>query len=106
MLEEARAAVATAALRLFEGGLLRGTAGNLSARSGGMVAVTPSGVDYRRLDPGSVPVVELDGRQVEGGLAPSSELPLHLAVYRARPDVGAVVHTHSRFATTFAVLGE
>jgi L-fuculose-phosphate aldolase len=103
---ELRGAVAAAALRLLEGGLLRGTAGNLSARSGGLVAVTPSGVDYRRLDPGSVPVVDLDGRQVEAPLAPSSELPLHLAVYRARPDVGAVVHTHSRFATTFAVLGE
>jgi L-fuculose-phosphate aldolase len=105
-LGELRAAVATAALRLLEAGLLRGTAGNLSARSGGLVAVTPTGVDYRRLDQGSVPVVDLDGRPVDGELAPSSELPLHLAVYRARPDVGAVVHTHSRFATTFAVLGE
>jgi L-fuculose-phosphate aldolase len=100
------AAVATACLRLLEAGLLRGTAGNLSARSGGLVAITPTGVDYRRLDQGSVPVVDLDGRPVDGELAPSSELPLHLAAYRARPDVGAVVHTHSRFATTFAVLGE
>jgi L-fuculose-phosphate aldolase len=106
MLEEARAAVATAALRLLEAGLVRGTAGNVSARSGGLVAITPTGVDYRRLDQASVPVVDLHGRPVAGGLAPSSELPLHLAVYRARPDVGAVVHTHSTFATTFAVLGE
>jgi L-fuculose-phosphate aldolase len=106
MLEEVRAAVATAALRLLETGLVRGTAGNVSARAGGMVAVTPTGVDYRRLDHGSIPVVDLDGRVVEGDLAPSSELPLHLAVYLARPDVGAVVHTHSTFATTFAVLGE
>jgi L-fuculose-phosphate aldolase len=105
-LGELRAAVATAALRLLEAGLLRGTAGNLSARSGGLVAITPTGVDYRRLDQASVPVVDLDGRPVDGELAPSSELPLHLAAYRARPDVGAVVHTHSRFATTFAVLGE
>jgi L-fuculose-phosphate aldolase len=105
-LGELRAAVATAALRLLEAGLLRGTAGNLSARSGGLVAITPTGVDYRRLGQGSVPVVDLGGRPVDGELAPSSELPLHLAVYRARPDVGAVVHTHSRFATTFAVLGE
>jgi L-fuculose-phosphate aldolase len=106
MLEEARAAVATAALRLLETGLVRGTAGNVSARAGELVAVTPTGVDYRRLDQGSIPLVDLDGRVVDGGLAPSSELPLHLAVYRARPDVGAVVHTHSTFATTFAVLGE
>jgi L-fuculose-phosphate aldolase len=106
MLEEPRAAVATAALRLLETGLVRGTAGNVSVRAGGLVAVTPTGVDFRRLDHGSVPLVDLDGRAVDGGLAPSSELPLHLAVYRARPDVGAVVHTHSTFATTFAVLGE
>jgi L-fuculose-phosphate aldolase len=106
MLEEIRAAVATAALRLLETGLVRGTAGNVSARAGGLVAVTPTGLDYRRLDHGSIPVVDLDGRVVEGDLAPSSELPLHLAVYLARPDVGAVVHTHSTFATTFAVLGE
>ena len=85
---------------------MRGTAGNVSARSGGLVAITPTGADYRRLDQASVPVVDLHGRPVAGGLAPSSELPLHLAVYRARPDVGAVVHTHSTFATTFAVLGE
>jgi L-fuculose-phosphate aldolase len=106
MLEARRAAVATAALRLLEAGLVRGTAGNVSARDGDLVAVTPTGLDYRRLDGGSVPVVDLDGRVVDGGLAPSSELPLHLAVYRARSDVGAVVHTHSTFATTFAVLGE
>ena len=106
MLQAVRAAVITAALRLLDAGLVRGTSGNVSARDGDLVAVTPTGVDYRRLDAASVPVVGLDGRVVDGRLAPSSELPLHLAVYRARPDVGAVVHTHSTFATTFAVLGE
>jgi L-fuculose-phosphate aldolase len=104
MLKELRAAVTTAALSLFDAGLVRGTSGNVSARQGDLVVVTPTGVDYRRLDAASVPVVDLDGRVVDGRLAPSSELPLHLAVYRARPDVSAVVHTHSRFATTFAVL--
>ena len=104
--DEARAAVATAALRLLESGLVRGTSGNVSARAGELVAVTPTGVDYRRLRPADVAVVDRDGRTVEGELAPSSELPLHLAVYRARDDVGAVVHTHSTFATTFAVLRE
>src|SRR5919204_3239092 len=106
MLQEVRAAVITAALRLLDAGLVRGTSGNVSARDGDLVAVTPTGVGYRRLDAASVPVVDLDGRVVDGRAAPSSELPLHLAVYRARADVGAVVHTHSRFATTFAVLGE
>jgi L-fuculose-phosphate aldolase len=103
---EVRAAVATAALRLLEGGLVRGTSGNVSALAGDLVAVTPTGVDYRALRPADVAVVDRDGGQVDGELAPSSELPLHLAVYRARADVGAVVHTHSTFATTFAVLGE
>jgi L-fuculose-phosphate aldolase len=106
MLQAVRAAVITAALRLLDAGLVRGTSGNVSARQGDLVAVTPTGVGYRRLDAASVPVVDLDGRVVDGRLAPSSELPLHLAVYQARPDVGAVVHTHSRFATTFAVLRE
>lgn len=53
-----------------------------------------------------VAVLELDGGQLDGALRPTSEVALHLGVYRARPDVGAVVHTHSMFATTFAVLGE
>jgi L-fuculose-phosphate aldolase len=105
-LGEVRAAVATAALRLLEDGLVRGTSGNVSARAGELMAVTPTGVDYRGLRPADVAVVDRDGGQVDGELAPSSELPLHLAVYRARGDVGAVVHTHSTFATTFAVLGE
>jgi L-fuculose-phosphate aldolase len=103
---EVRTAVATTALRLLEGGLVRGTSGNVSALAGNLVAVTPTGVDYRTLRPADVALVDRDGGQVDGELAPSSELPLHLAVYRARSDVGAVVHTHSTFATTFAVLGE
>lgn len=106
-LRQARTEVVAAALELLRSGLVRGTAGNVSVRPGGgeLVAMTPTGVDYRRLDAAEVSVVGLDGRLVEG-LAPSSELPMHVAVYRARPDVGAVVHTHSVFATTLAVLGE
>ncbi len=106
-LRQARAEVVAAALELLRSGLVRGTAGNVSVRpdGGDLVAMTPTGVNYRRLDPADVSVVGLDGRLVEG-LAPSSELPMHLAVYGARADVGAVVHTHSVFATTLAVLGE
>ena len=104
---EVRERVVEAGVRLLDAGLVRGTAGNVIARAGGeLVAITPSGVDYRRLRAADVPVLALDGRVVAGGLRPSSELPMHLAVYRARPDVGAVVHTHSPFATTFAALGE
>ena len=106
LLERVREEVVAAARRLEEAGLLRGTAGNLSARDGRLVAVTPSGVGYRELEAAQVGVLDLDGRPVDGELLPSSETPLHLAVYRARADAGAVVHTHSMFATTLAVLGE
>jgi L-fuculose-phosphate aldolase len=106
LLETERAEVVAAALELLESGLVRGTSGNVSVRVGELVAVTPTGVDYRRLAAGHVPVIDLDGRVVDGAYAPSSEVPMHLAVYRAREDVRAVVHTHSMFATTFAALGE
>ena len=104
--ERLRLEVAEGARQLLDRGLVRGTSGNLSARSGGLVAVTPTGVGYRHLEPEQVTVIDLAGAVVDGRLRPSSEVPMHLAVYRARPDVGAVAHTHSVFATTFAVLGE
>jgi L-fuculose-phosphate aldolase len=86
------------ARRLRPDGLVVGTAGNVSVRAGELVAVTPSGLDYDELTPRLVCVTGLDGRAVEGELEPSRELPLHLAVYRGT-DAGAVVHTHSPYAT-------
>lgn len=80
------------------GGLVQGTEGNASARAGELVAVSPSGLAYETLRPEDVCLVMLDGELVEGP-PPSVELPMHLAVYAARPDVGAVVHTHSPRAT-------
>lgn len=94
--------VATAARTLAAEGLLVGTAGNVSLRVGDLVAVTGSGVvlgEARRAD---VVVVRLDGSYVEGALAPTSELALHLGVYADRPEVGAVVHTHAPFSTAAA----
>jgi L-fuculose-phosphate aldolase len=79
-------------------GLVRGTEGNASARAGELVAISPSGLAYDTLRPEDVCLVTAEGELVEGP-APSVELPLHLAVYAARPDVGAVVHTHSPRAT-------
>jgi L-fuculose-phosphate aldolase len=96
-----REAVVRLAQRLRPDGLVVGTAGNLSARAGDLVAITPSGVDYDRLEPELVCVVDLEGAVVEGELAPSTELPLHLAVHTRAP-AGAVVHTHSPAATTVA----
>jgi len=105
-LGEERAAVVHACRQLLATGLVRGTSGNVSIRRGEAVAVSPTGVPYPELTPAAVPVLGLDGSPLDGALAPTSELALHLAVYRARPDVAAVVHTHSMFATVFAVLGE
>jgi len=91
---------------MVSAGLVIGTAGNVSQRIGdtGSVAITPSSKDYSCLDPDDIMVVSLDGEVLEGDRNPSIETPMHLAVYKARPDVSAVVHTHSVYATTLAVL--
>ena len=78
--------------------LVAGTEGNASARAGGLVAISPTGLAYDTLRAEDVALVEPDGTLVEGQ-APSVELPMHLAVLAARHDVGAVVHTHSPHAT-------
>jgi L-fuculose-phosphate aldolase len=78
-----------------------GTAGNLSARREGRVAITPSGAVLERLEPEQVTVVDLEGRVVAGELEPTSELELHLGVYR-RYEAGAVVHTHAPMATALS----
>lgn len=108
LLADQRSKVVAACHRLLAAGLLRGTSGNLSIRdrSTGSIAVTPTGVAYDSLTPADIAVLDADGHRLDGELAPTSETALHLAVYAARPDVGAVVHTHSMFATVFAVLGE
>ena len=100
MLEE-RQRVAAAARRLAADGLVTGTAGNVSARARELVAVTPTGARLQEVTPEQVAVVGLDGEQVGGELAPTSELDLHLRIY-GRADAGAVVHTHSPFATALA----
>lgn len=91
---------------LGERGLLPATSGNLSARlDADTVLVTPSGLDHTTVTPADLSVVQVADGASTGPYAPSSETPLHLAVYRARPKVGAVVHTHSRYATALACLG-
>jgi L-fuculose-phosphate aldolase len=101
MLEAEREQVAAVSRRLAEQGLMVGTSGNLSARAGEHVAITPTGAHLGRLEAGQVTVVDRDGRVVDGDLEPSSELYLHLGVYR-RYDAGAVVHTHSPLATALS----
>ena len=101
LLEAERAVIVDHARRLGPDGLVVGTAGNLSVRSGDLVAITPTSVDYDALDPALISVVGLDGRIVESERTPSSELPMHLAVYHAT-DAAAIVHTHAPHATVLA----
>jgi len=82
---------------MAEGGLVRETEGNVSCRAGDVIAISPSALPYDALRPEDVCLVTSDGELVEGP-APSVELPMHLGVLAARPDVGAVVHTHSPHA--------
>lgn len=101
---QAWADVVGTARRTVADGLVVGTSGNVSARAGDLVVVTPTGVPYDRLGPEDAVAVELaTGRQVLGVLRPTSELPTHLAVYRAT-DARAIVHTHAAHATAVSTL--
>ncbi|MFE4453180.1 class II aldolase/adducin family protein [Streptomyces sp. NPDC056796] len=95
--------VVATARRTAADGLVVGTSGNVSARVGDLVLVTPSGVPYDRLGPGDAVGTDLEGRQVLGDMVPTSELPLHLAVYRGT-GAAAVVHTHAVHATAVSTL--
>ncbi len=101
MLEAEREGVAAAARGLAAAGLVLGTAGNVSVRNGELLAVTPTGAALRELDAAEVAVVDLDGAQVDGPRQPTSELQLHLGIYR-RYGAGAVVHTHAPMATALS----
>lgn len=94
-------------LELVRQGLVLYTWGNVSAidREKNLVVIKPSGVDYDAMQPEDMVVLTLEGEQVEGELRPSSDTPTHLALYRAFANLGAVVHTHSTYATIFAQAG-
>lgn len=107
MVEDLKQQVLEANLMLPANGLVAWTSGNASGRDAGsgLVAVKPSGVRYEHLSLEDIAVVDLEGRQVEGHLRPSVDTATHLYIYRHRPDVGGVVHTHSTYATAFAAIG-
>lgn len=94
--------------RAYREGLFEGTCGNLSAfdRQQGIVVITPSGLSYDRYQPEDMVVIDLEGRVLEGNYAPSSEWIMHTMVYRQKPEVNAVIHTHSPYASAFAVRRE
>lgn len=103
----ARSAIVDVCRRLWERGLIAGQDGNVSVRLGpDRVLVTPAGLSKVDVGPDELVVIDLDGRHVHGDLTASSEVRVHLAAYRRRPDVGAVVHAHPPTATAFAVAGE
>ncbi len=109
MLEELKQKVLEANLMLPEHGLVTFTWGNVSAvdRESGMIVIKPSGVEYKGMTADDMVVVSLaDGKVVEGRYKPSSDTPTHLELYRAFPELGGVCHTHSRWATSFAMAGK
>ena len=108
MLEQLKEQLWKLHLELPKNGLVTWTGGNVSARDpeSGLVAIKPSGVMYEDLRPEDHVVLDLDGNVVEGSLKPSSDTASHLYIYRQRPDVNGVVHTHSPYATAFAALGK
>lgn len=107
MLEDLKERVWKANLDLVRRGLVILTFGNASGvdRDKGVAAIKPSGVSYEDLKPGDIVLVDFEGQAVESGLAPSSDTPAHLEIYRAFPGVGGVVHAHSPWATAFAQAG-
>ncbi|MDR2006892.1 MAG: class II aldolase/adducin family protein [Acidaminococcales bacterium] len=93
---------------LLQSKLVEGVWGNISARAGkkGLIAITPSGRGYATLCYKDICVIDAEGKPQKNSLTPSSELPLHIAVYSARQDVKAIIHTHSIYASAFAVAGQ
>ncbi|MBQ3065263.1 MAG: L-ribulose-5-phosphate 4-epimerase [Clostridia bacterium] len=106
-MEKLKEEVCRANLALVEHKVVIFTWGNVSAidRETGLVVIKPSGVDYSVMNPEHMVVVDIDGNVVEGDLRPSTDLPSHLELYKAFPDVGGVVHTHSLNATAWAQAG-
>lgn len=107
MLSELKKRVLQANLDLVKLNLVLFTWGNVSAidKESGRIVIKPSGVDYEGMSADDMVVLDMDGHIVEGKLNPSSDTPTHLALYRAFPNVGGVVHTHSKHATVFAQAG-
>lgn len=107
MLEQLKQEVCEANLALPRYNLVTFTWGNVSGidREHGLVVIKPSGVDYEGMSPEDMVVVDLDGNRVEGHYKPSSDTPTHVELYKAFPELGGIVHTHSRWATSFAQAG-
>lgn len=108
MLEQLKEQLVQLHLELPKNDLVRWTGGNVSARDPemGLVVIKASGIRYEEMRQEHMLVMDLDGNRVEGNYKPSSDVFSHLYIYKNRPDVGGVVHTHSRYATAFAAVGK
>lgn len=107
---DAKKSVIEAAQEIAGKGLVTGTSGNISLRLPAqgeveLMAITPTAKHYDTLSIDDIPIVDFSGKNVEGELKPSVETPLHIAIYQARKDVNAIIHTHSVFASAAAVAG-
>jgi L-ribulose-5-phosphate 4-epimerase len=108
MVEDLRQIVFEANLALPKNRLVTATSGNVSGRDpeSGLVIIKPSGIDFDKLKPEHLVIVDLDGKVVKGDLKPSVDTATHLYVYRHMDSVNSVIHTHSPYATSFALLGQ
>ena len=106
LMEKERKEIVEYGIKLIEQGLTKGTGGNISVydRKTGLMAMTPTGIDYYETKAEDVLVMDLEGNVIEGDLAPSSEYDMHRIFYQKRDDINAVVHCHSTYATTIACL--
>lgn len=107
MLNAERKTIVEICMKMLASGLIFGTGGNVSIadRTENLVAMTPSGISYDKMGVEDVVITDTRGKRVEGRLEPTSEVDLHLFLYKRRPDISAVVHTHSPYVTTLACLG-
>lgn len=108
MLEKLKEELVVLHVELPKNNLVVWTGGNVSARDAetGLIVIKPSGIRYEELRPEHMVVLNLDGEVIEGNLKPSSDTASHLYIYKHRPDVGGVVHTHSAYATAFAAVNK
>lgn len=101
----ARKEIIDAGNQMISSALVIGTWGNISIRITGedLIAITPTGVDYDKLISDNIPIIDFEGNLIDGNMKPSIELPMHLEIYKKRPDIGAIVHTHSTYCTAMAI---
>jgi len=108
LLQRLREKVIETALKVVDAGLVVSTWGNISARDreSGLIAITPSGMDYKKLRPEDIVILDVDGKVIDGKRKPSTETPMHTLFYRKRSEINGIVHTHSWFATTLSTLNK